>query len=90
MKVDIHYAKLHLAKLIEQAESGEEVLIVRADKPVVQLVALSARAAKQTLLGCGVGKLWISEDFASGETDREIAKLFENGDREVPGRIEES
>lgn len=34
---NIHNAKTHLSKLIDQAESGEEVVIARNGKPVVRL-----------------------------------------------------
>lgn len=35
---NIHQAKTHLSKLIEQAEAGEEVVIARNGKPVIRLV----------------------------------------------------
>jgi prevent-host-death family protein len=82
MEVNIHDAKTHLSKLIEQAEKGEEVIIARAGKPVVRLIALPAQPPKRSLLGCGVGKMWISEDFASEKTDQEIASLLDSGDDE--------
>jgi hypothetical protein len=43
----------------------------------VRLVALPTQQTKRTLLGCGIGKVWISEDFASEKTDKEIASLLE-------------
>lgn len=79
MKVNIHYAKTHLSKLIEQAENGEEVILARAGKPAVKLVPVPEKPGKRSLLGAGIGKIWISEDFNSPETNKEIEDLFYNG-----------
>lgn len=40
MQVNIHEAKTQLSKLIDAAERGEDVIIARNGKPVVQLKAL--------------------------------------------------
>jgi len=41
-RVTIHKAKTNLSKLIEDARSGEEVVIMKGDKPMVRLVPVSA------------------------------------------------
>ena len=38
MLVNIHEAKTHFSKLIDQALSGKEVIIARAGKPLIRLV----------------------------------------------------
>jgi prevent-host-death family protein len=80
MEVNVHHAKTHLSKLIEQAENGEEVIIARNGKPAVKLVPVAAAATGRNLLGCGIGKIWISDDFNSPETNQEIEALLNNGD----------
>jgi prevent-host-death family protein len=42
--VNIHDAKTHLSRLIEQAARGEPVIIAKAGKPLVKLTALEAPA----------------------------------------------
>ena len=42
MQVNVWKAKTHLSNLIERAEAGEEIIIARAGRPVVRLVALHA------------------------------------------------
>ena len=37
-EVSVHEAKTHLSRLLRQVESGEEVVIARAGKPVAKLV----------------------------------------------------
>lgn len=41
--VNVHEAKTHLSKLLEQVERGETVVIARAGKPVAELTAVSGR-----------------------------------------------
>lgn len=77
MQVNIHYAKTHLSKLIEQAENGEEIILARNGKPAVRLTPVPTRK-KRSLLGAGIGKIWISDDFNSPETNKEIEDLFYN------------
>ena len=38
--VNTHEAKTHLSRLLAQVESGEEVVIARAGKPIAKLVRL--------------------------------------------------
>jgi prevent-host-death family protein len=38
-KVNIHQAKTTLSQLVEAAESGEDILIARAGRPVARLVS---------------------------------------------------
>lgn len=86
MKANIHYAKTHLSKLIEMAENGEEVILARDGKPAVKLVPVSATPQKRSILGAGIGKIWIAEDFDSPETKKEIEDLFYNSDLEPSGK----
>ena len=61
-QVNIHEAKTHLSKLIEMVQNGEEVIIARANTPVVKLVALETQKPERKL-GSAKGKIWISPDF---------------------------
>ena len=55
--VTVHKAKTELSKLIAAAESGEEIVIARRDKPAVRLVPVEAlakaevRAARKRAFG---------------------------------------
>lgn len=82
MEVNVHHAKTHLSKLIAAVESGEEVVIARAGKPAVKLVIVTppVRKSRKQLLGSGIGKLWLADDWNSPETNLEIQKLFEADD----------
>jgi hypothetical protein len=51
----------------------------------VKLVVVTEPPTKdrRTMLGSGIGKIWMSEDAFSPETDREIQQMFEEGDPEL-------
>ena len=74
MQVNIHEAKSQLSKLITRAESGEVVVIARAGRPVVQLVTVRP---KKLVPGLAKGKVWMSPEFASPLTDRELEEFLD-------------
>ena len=61
-KINIHQAKTHLSRLIEDVVSGNEVLIARGGRPVARLVPLR-RDETPRRPGMLKGKLRISDDF---------------------------
>jgi prevent-host-death family protein len=74
--VNIHEAKTHLSKLIEEASKGEPFIIAKAGKPVVKVIPINAPIGKQCRrLGFMAGQLSIPEDFDSMGAD-EIERLF--------------
>lgn len=62
--VDIHEAKTHLSRLVEDAAAGDEIVIAKAGRPVARLVPL-ARQARQKRVGVLKGKLVVPDDFDS-------------------------
>lgn len=44
-KVNMHKAKTHFSKLVDQALQGEDVIIARNGKPLVRLVPVEGEAA---------------------------------------------
>ncbi|WP_445679859.1 type II toxin-antitoxin system Phd/YefM family antitoxin [Radicibacter daui] len=62
--INIHAAKTHLSRLVDEAASGTEIVIARAGKPVARLVALAEATAKpRRKLGQLSGKISVSGDF---------------------------
>ena len=61
-KVNIHHAKTHLSRLIEDVASGNEVLIAKGGRPMARLVPLS-RDDTPRRAGLLKGKLKIDENF---------------------------
>jgi prevent-host-death family protein len=59
--VNMHEAKTTLSKLVELLESGEEVIIARAGRPVARLVPANDPIPRK--LGAWKGLVWMSDDF---------------------------
>ncbi len=71
--VNIHEAKTHLSRLLEKVETGEEVIIARAGKPVAKLVRYAEERTPRRL-GLLKGQIWIADDF--DELPEEIMAAF--------------
>lgn len=72
--LNIHAAKTHFSKLIEEVEGGEEVVIARAGKPVARLVPM--KKLKKRKLGLLAGRLIVADDFDAPLPD-EVLAAFE-------------
>jgi prevent-host-death family protein len=61
-QVNIHRAKTHLSRLLEEVSAGEEITIAKAGKPLAKLVPLTpARRARKP--GFLKGRIRIAADF---------------------------
>ncbi|NCT57702.1 MAG: type II toxin-antitoxin system prevent-host-death family antitoxin [Legionella sp.] len=71
--VNIHEAKTHLSRLIEQAIHGEPFIIAKSGKPLVKVMALNATGVnEQKRLGFMTGKISVPDDFdRMGDSDIE-------------------
>lgn len=77
----IHEAKTHLSRLIAAVERGEEVVIARRDKPVVELRAVESGSKIMRSSGCGALAGYFSEPLIEHLTnnpalDRQIEEDF--------------
>ena len=61
-QVNIHRAKTHLSRLVEEASAGAEVTIAKAGKPLAKLVPLTA-AKRVRRPGFLKGRIRIAADF---------------------------
>jgi prevent-host-death family protein len=74
--VNIHEAKTHLSRLVEQAANGEAFIIAKAGKPMVKVIALNAPEAGQVRrLGFMAGEIVVPDDFDRMGSE-EIEQLF--------------
>jgi len=60
--VNVYEAKSHFSELLGRAEAGEDIVIARHGRPIVQLVAVASRRPDR-VLGQAAGRLWIADDF---------------------------
>jgi prevent-host-death family protein len=77
--VNIHEAKTHLSRLVEQVAAGEPFIIAKAGKPLAKVVPIDApEPAQIKRLGFLAGQIEVPPDFdRMGEA--EILRLFNIG-----------
>jgi prevent-host-death family protein len=74
--VNIYEAKTRLSQLVEEAASGEDVVIARAGRPVARLTRLQKTARKRRL-GLLDGRFRIPDDF-NRPLPEDVVRAFEN------------
>lgn len=86
--VNIHEAKTHLSRLVEQAAKGEPLVIAKAGKPMVKVMALNA---PENELFFSAASLWeIDIKRGLGRDDFQVDArllrrgLLDNGYSELP------
>lgn len=78
--INIHEAKTHLSRLVEDAARGKVFVIAKAGKPMVKVVPFSEDEAEVgRRLGFMAGEIAVPDDFdRMGEA--EISALFARSD----------
>jgi len=61
--INIHAAKTHLSRLVEEAAAGEEIIIAKAGTPLAKLGPLAPIRRKKRRLGILAGRLTVPADF---------------------------
>lgn len=62
--INIHEAKTHLSRLVEQVAAGEPFIIAKAGRPIARVVPLETPdPAQRRRLGFLEGQLRIPDDF---------------------------
>ena len=74
--INIHKAKTHLSRLVDEAAKGKPFIIAKAGKPLVKVVALDSPTGKQVRrLGFLEGEFSVPDDF-NEMGSAEIERLF--------------
>jgi len=73
--VNIHAAKTHLSRLVEEAANGSSFVIARAGRPLVRVTAVDATGAAQQRLGFMAGEIIVPDDFDRMGVE-EIGRMF--------------
>ncbi|MGD0969759.1 MAG: type II toxin-antitoxin system Phd/YefM family antitoxin [Candidatus Aquilonibacter sp.] len=79
--VNIHEAKTHLSRLLEEVAAGKEIVIAKAGKPMAKLVPIDAGPKPRRKLGGLEGRFTVPDDFDAPLPD-EILALFYGRDDE--------
>ncbi|HEV2701779.1 MAG TPA: type II toxin-antitoxin system Phd/YefM family antitoxin [Steroidobacteraceae bacterium] len=73
--VNIHEAKTHLSRLVDEVAAGAEIIIAKAGKPMARLTPITTPIRKKHL-GLLRGKIKIPGDF-NAPLDHETLSTFE-------------
>jgi antitoxin (DNA-binding transcriptional repressor) of toxin-antitoxin stability system len=74
--INIHQAKTHLSRLVDEAVEGDSFVIAKRGKQMVQVTRLGAPARNpQRRLGFLKGQIKVPDDFDTMMAD-EIEKMF--------------
>ncbi len=75
--INIHEAKTHLSRLVEEAAKGNVFIIAKAGKPMVKVMPLSEGELKGVeKLGFMTGEIAVPDDFDSLAAT-ELIQLFQ-------------
>lgn len=66
--VDVDHEKANLSNLVDEALSGEEVVLTKEGKPAARLIPVEQNTAEKkknilSTLGMLKGQIWMSDDF---------------------------
>ena len=70
--LNIHEAKTHLSRIVEEVAAGKEIIIAKAGKPMARLSPIAA-SVKKKKLGLLKGKIKITGDFNAPLPDEVLA-----------------
>ena len=73
-QVNVHAAKTHLSRLLEDVEAGEEIVLARAGRPVARLVPFRPRRELR-VPGAWRGRVRVGADFDA--TPENLVRAFE-------------
>jgi prevent-host-death family protein len=75
--VNVHQAKTHLSRLLDEVSAGAEVVIAKAGRPVARLVPMEPVVRKKKL-GLLKGKIAVPDDL-DAPLPPEVLAEFEGG-----------
>ncbi|CAI8766522.1 type II toxin-antitoxin system Phd/YefM family antitoxin [Methylocaldum szegediense] len=82
--VNIHEAKTHLSRLVDEAARGEAFIIAKAGKPLVKVVPLDAdEIGVHRRLGFMKGEIRVPDDFDQMGAET-VERLFQEHDSISP------
>ena len=84
--INIHEAKTHLSRLVDEAVEGDSFIIAKAGKPKVLVTRIddAVHAPKQRRIGFMEGMYTLPENYweVDKEIDAEVLKMFFPEDEE--------
>ena len=77
MAYTVHQAKTHFSRLLKEAEAGQEVIVMRGNKPVAKIIPINQPKEPEQpfrLMGAYRGLIHWDEDAFDPMTDQELVE----------------
>jgi prevent-host-death family protein len=74
MAYTVHQAKTHLSRLLKEAEAGQEVVVMRGNKPVAKLVPFVSPSEKRRIPGGFEGLVHAEDRSFDALADEELVE----------------
>lgn len=84
--INMHEAKTHLSRLVEEAVAGEVIVLAKSGKPLVKLVPVGALSSPRPL-GWLAGQVQEAPDC--WDDDKEVAAWFYGANAEAAPKVAE-
>lgn len=75
LQMNVHEAKTHLSRSLEQIKAGEGIVITRHGKPVARLIPYTVKPVQQRKPGSLRGKISFSEEFNAPLPEDRVIEL---------------
>ena len=72
MAYTVHQAKTHFSRLLKEAEAGQEVIVMRGNKPVAKIVPIHSSFSRGSLEGAYAKDVHWDDDAFDPMTDEEL------------------
>lgn len=79
-KVNVHQAKTHLSRYLEEVEKGEVIVVCRRNVPIAELRALGSRPDEPRPVGRAKGEFHVPESFFEPLPDDVVAAFSGEGE----------
>ena len=84
-QINIHHAKTHLSKLVEEVALGEEIIIAKAGKPIAKLVPIDKPKKNIRVPGSMKNQIIFTDNYNQPMREDELSlwlnsSIFPDGD----------
>lgn len=74
-KINVHEAKTHFSRYLEEVEHGETIVLCRRNQPVAEIRPLPFRETKPRSIGLAKGKFTVPASFFDELPEETIARF---------------
>ena len=74
IRLNVHEAKTHLSRYLEQVAKGETILLCRRNVPVAEIRAVPAPRRRRRPVGLAKGEIEIPAEFFAPLPEEELAR----------------